>query len=524
MALLKFKRSAVPSKIPALTDLELGELAINTYDGKVYMRKDDGTASIIEVGGGGGVLSFNSRTGAVTLSSGDVTGALGYTPYNSSNPAGYIAGINSSMVTAALGYTPANRAGDTFTGHVIVSYGGSAYTGMAIKSTYASATNAATDFIDFVNEGGYPKVSIFGNIATDGSGYFQFLSTAPGVSRTSDTRTTTAYAYYNQWRFETASGIAASIYYDSNNTAYYLDPAATGISGMINGEVRFGGGGSSSVISADGDFYSRRKSSTGTGVYYFADGGSKYLYWDGSRYFFGDAGTIDTNQSFRAPIFYDLNDTSCYVDPNSTSWFKGNIYSWRPGSSNDVFGGIEIREASGVANAQTGAPYAPGINFHWSAIAAARIYMASNGAFVLGGQSDITNNRRSLFCSEIYATGNVIAYYSDERLKTRIGGIDGALGIVSKLSGFRYVNNELAKSLGYESDEVQLGVSAQEVEAVLPEVVSQAAFDIDINSPSGGSKTGQHYKTVQYDRLVPLLIEAIKELKAEVENLKAERV
>jgi hypothetical protein len=40
MALLKFKRSAVPAKVPALNDLALGELAINTYDGKVYTKKD----------------------------------------------------------------------------------------------------------------------------------------------------------------------------------------------------------------------------------------------------------------------------------------------------------------------------------------------------------------------------------------------------------------------------------------------------------------------------------------------------
>lgn len=40
----------------------------------------------------GGVTSFNTRTGAVTLTSGDVTTALGYTPYNSTNPSGYISG------------------------------------------------------------------------------------------------------------------------------------------------------------------------------------------------------------------------------------------------------------------------------------------------------------------------------------------------------------------------------------------------------------------------------------------------
>ena len=85
MASLKFKRSAVPAKVPALNDLALGELAINTYDGKVYTKKDDGTASIVEVGGNGGVTSFNTRTGPITLSGSDVTTALGYTPSDNSN-------------------------------------------------------------------------------------------------------------------------------------------------------------------------------------------------------------------------------------------------------------------------------------------------------------------------------------------------------------------------------------------------------------------------------------------------------
>lgn len=55
-----------------------------------------------------GVTSFNTRTGAIALISADVTGALGFTPYNASNPSGYISGITSGMVTTALGYTPYN--------------------------------------------------------------------------------------------------------------------------------------------------------------------------------------------------------------------------------------------------------------------------------------------------------------------------------------------------------------------------------------------------------------------------------
>ena len=47
------RRSAVAGKTPAVGDLQLGELALNTYDGKLYTKKDNGTASIVELSGGG---------------------------------------------------------------------------------------------------------------------------------------------------------------------------------------------------------------------------------------------------------------------------------------------------------------------------------------------------------------------------------------------------------------------------------------------------------------------------------------
>ena len=51
--IIQVKRSAIPAKVPLTGDLALGELGINTYEGKLYLKKDNGTASIIEVGGGG---------------------------------------------------------------------------------------------------------------------------------------------------------------------------------------------------------------------------------------------------------------------------------------------------------------------------------------------------------------------------------------------------------------------------------------------------------------------------------------
>ena len=108
---------------------------------------------------------------------------------------------------------------------------------------------------------------------------------------------------------------------------------------------------------------------------------------------------------------------------------------------------------------------------------------------------------------DIVATGNVTAYYSDEQLKDFQGTIPNALGKVAQLNGYYYTPNEEAKSLGVKDKGVEVGVSAQEVQAVLPEIVTD-------------SVVGEGYKTVWYDKLTPLLIEAIKELKAEVEELK----
>ena len=48
------KRSSVAGKVPLTTDLSLGELALNTYDGKLYTKKDDGTESIVDLSAGTG--------------------------------------------------------------------------------------------------------------------------------------------------------------------------------------------------------------------------------------------------------------------------------------------------------------------------------------------------------------------------------------------------------------------------------------------------------------------------------------
>jgi hypothetical protein len=107
---------------------------------------------------------------------------------------------------------------------------------------------------------------------------------------------------------------------------------------------------------------------------------------------------------------------------------------------------------------------------------------------------------------EILATNSITSYFSDERLKTNLGNIDNALEKVLSLNGFYYEPNSIAESLGFDVKR-EVGVSAQEVQAVLPEIVFPAPID-------------RKYLTIKYERLVPLLIEAIKEQQKQIDELK----
>lgn len=112
------------------------------------------------------------------------------------------------------------------------------------------------------------------------------------------------------------------------------------------------------------------------------------------------------------------------------------------------------------------------------------------------------------FTGQIRSTGDIVAFYSDERLKNLLGPISNPLQRVQALTGYFFTPNDLAKALGYNDESVQVGVSAQEVQAVLPEVVVSAPV-------------GEDYLTVKYEKLVPLLIEAIKEQQKQIDELKS---
>lgn len=176
-----------------------------------------------------------------------------------------------------------------------------------------------------------------------------------------------------------------------------------------------------------------------------------------------DNGIVHATGSVRAPIYYDRDNTSFFTDPASTS----------------VLNNVQVT-TFGVGTPASGT------------------------------------------AGQIRATGTITASYSDERLKENITTISGAISKVLTLRGVTFNSNKIAEQYGYIDKKEQVGVIAQDVEKVLPQVVVPAPFDIAQDEDGNEySKSGENYKTVHYDKIVPLLIEAIKELKAEIEELKS---
>ena len=187
--------------------------------------------------------------------------------------------------------------------------------------------------------------------------------------------------------------------------------------GTINTYLYGAGNGEGGLLDNDGSWFCRSRTGTSPNIFYCNGNNELYVY----------TSYVRAIASFRAPIFYDMDNTTYYANFSSTA-------------------------------------------------------------------------------DSIRAAGDIVAYYSDERLKNIEGPIENALDKVSTLNGFYYRGNEKAQKLGYD-DKLKVGLSAQDVQKVLPEIIKSCPAD-------------NRYMTLDYSKVVPLLVEAIKELKSEIEELK----
>ena len=156
----------------------------------------------------------------------------------------------------------------------------------------------------------------------------------------------------------------------------------------------------------------------------------------------------------------------------------------------------------------TGEANLAGITF-WNDIYAIQMGVRSDGYFGLGGLSRPAWSFYSAPDGSIVAAGNVTAY-SDPRLKENFERVKNPLAIIEQLDGGTFNWKTGIAHIECKAGKRDFGVLADQVEAVMPEIVTDS-IAID----------GQSYKTVSYEKLVPVLIEAIKELHARIQVLEA---
>ena len=243
----------------------------------------------------------------------------------------------------------------------------------------------------------------------------------------------------------------------------------------------------------------------GTGI----NNGSNTLILQGGSYTLNQAVTANASPTFFGTNFSQI-PTAALVRSNvtvtagtgmsggGTMDLGGSVTLTNAGVTSVVSGtGVGVSGATGNVTVSIGQAVATSSSPTFAA-------MTLTGGLTAGGATGVTGTLT--VTGAIRATDNVTAYYSDDRLKNRLGTIENALDKVDQLTGFYYEANQTAQDLGY-TVKREVGISAQDVQKVLPEIVTAAPID-------------DKYLTVYYDRLAPLLIEAIKELRAEVNDIK----
>jgi hypothetical protein len=169
----------------------------------------------------------------------------------------------------------------------------------------------------------------------------------------------------------------------------------------------------------------------------------------------------------------------------------------------------------------------------------ARIATASSSAWTTSGTNIYNNNTNNVgigttnpsayklqVIGAIGASGDIVASYSDERLKDVTEHIKDVLPILNKINGFRYICNDVGEKHGYDKSKKELGLSAQEIQKYYPELVSLAPFDsvYDSETKQIVSKSGENYLTLKYERLIPVLVQGIKELNVHIEKMRENEI
>ena len=335
------------------------------------------------------------------------------------------------------------------------------------------------------------------------------------------------YGYISSY-LEGAASLRAPIFYDSNNTGYYTDPASNSLLNtfqtagyvVIGGNftnnpynstsgarLMFGGG----DANAQGNYY------VGTNLNNYGGNYTKLdLAWHtgirmgaqpsygGIRFFSTESlatqifsigetdGNVRVTNDIRSPIYYDLNNTGYYTDPASTSnlnsctaiRYLARASGISLGSGNSAQ--LEINNAaSGACN----------ISFHREGVYGAHFGLDTDNVFSTYGWS-AGAGYTSMRVGNLTASGTVTAN-SDIKLKTNIKTLTNSLDKVLQMRGVEFDRIDI-------EGEHNIGFIAQEIEKIVPELVRE----------------NKGTKSVAYGNITALLVEAIKEQQMQINELK----
>lgn len=203
----------------------------------------------------------------------------------------------------------------------------------------------------------------------------------------------------------------------------------------------------------------------------------------------------------------NLNPASYF--PVSGGAFTGMVYTASLNGTmiqGNSSSSLEVRNGAGAGDGGMAS-----IGFHAQGAYGINLGLRSDGYFGIGGWSSSAWRWYSTPDGTMIASGNIGAY-SDPRLKDDTEPITGALDIIQQLNGVRFTWNGITNLIG-KPGQRDIGVLADQVEAVLPELVSLSIPDID--------NDGERWRVVDYAKLTPVLIEAVKELSDRVKELEA---
>ena len=354
--------------------------------------------------------------------------------------------------------------------------------------------------------------------------------------------------------------------YDSNDTSYYLDPnSVSKLNDVDAAQLKFTSSTNNARFNSVSSWGTRLYTDAGYIQFGPANTSHAHLYTDRTNFYFNkqiqlNGGSLINTNDIRAKIFYDVDNTAYYGDFASTSNFNTltlagsltvqsgsgtingkatQLFEHGYGSDSGTFyqtsgsfAGYSGWANYWIGNHGNGATYYNTVDIRpfWGPPKYSRLeggtfrgpynYVTNENDQTIGVYLQSTTSLRapifydynntafyldpSTTGTSVNVAGDVVAYASsDIRFKNNVTPITNALDKLSKIGGYTFEWNEISHK---ETGKKDIGVVAQEVEEILPEIVQ---------TRSNG------YKAVDYQKLTALLIESVKEQQFIIDDLKS---